>query len=85
MVGLDRVEVGVDVDVAAGVENPRYAPRMNGSGRSAALESGGVVRNADTLLSVTIENVELPQTSIQEKIAVLETDAGLYGQRRAKT
>ena len=45
MVGLDRMAVGMDVDVAAGVENQR----TNGSARSAALESGGVVRNADTV------------------------------------
>ena len=49
MIGLDRMTVGMGVDVAAGVENPRYAPRTNGSARSAALETGGVVKNADTV------------------------------------
>ena len=42
------IAVGVDVDVAAGVENLRDAPRTNGFVRS-ALETGGVVRNADTV------------------------------------
>ena len=42
MVGLDRRADGMDVDVAAGVENPRYALRTNGSARIAALETGGV-------------------------------------------
>ena len=49
MVGLDRMAAGMDVDEAAGLENPRYAPRTSGSARSAALETGGVVRNADTV------------------------------------
>ena len=47
MVGLDRVAVGMDVDAAAGVEHQRHALRTNGSARSAAVETGGVVRNAD--------------------------------------
>ena len=29
MVGLDRMAAGMDVDVAAGVENHRYTPRTN--------------------------------------------------------
>ena len=49
MVGLDHMAVGMDVDVAAGVESQKYAPRSNGSARSAALGTGGVVRIADTV------------------------------------
>ena len=49
MVDLDRVAAGMDVDVAAGVENQRYTPRTNVSDRSAALETGGVMRTADTV------------------------------------
>ena len=49
LVGLDRMAVGMDVDVAGGVENPRYATRTNGSATSAELETGGVVRTADTV------------------------------------
>ena len=48
MVGMDQMAVGMDVDVAAGVESQRYAP-MYGFARSAALETGGVVRIADTV------------------------------------
>ena len=44
MVGLDRMAVGMDVDAAAGVENPSYTPMPCGSARSAALETGGVVQ-----------------------------------------
>ena len=48
-VGLDHMAAGMDVDVAAKVENPRYAPRSHGSARSASLETGGLVRIADTV------------------------------------
>ena len=48
MVGMDRMAVGMDVDVAAGVESQMYAPMSNGSASSAVLETGGVVRIADT-------------------------------------
>ena len=44
--------VGVDVDVAAGVESRKYAPMSNGSARSAALGTGGVVKST----SPTTEN-----------------------------
>ena len=49
VVCLDRVAAGVDVDVAAGVDDPRCAPRTVGYARSAALETGGVVQIADTV------------------------------------
>ena len=49
MVGLGRMAFGVDVDVAAGVENPRFAPRTNGSARGVALETGGIVQTAVTV------------------------------------
>ena len=49
MVGMDHMAVGMDVDVAAGMESERYAPMSNGSARSAVLEAGGVVRIADTV------------------------------------
>ena len=71
MADLDRVAAGVDVDVAAGAENQRHTPRTNGSAGSAALETGGVARIADTA-SVTKDTADAPQTSIQEKIAVPE-------------
>ena len=48
-VGLDHMAAGLDVDVAAGVESQKYAPRSNGSARSASLGTGGLVRTADTL------------------------------------
>ena len=37
---MDHVAVGMDVDVAAGVESRKYAPMSSGSARSAALETG---------------------------------------------
>ena len=40
MVGLDHMAVGMDVDVAVGVESRRDAPRSIGSARSAALGTG---------------------------------------------
>ena len=46
---MDHMAVGMDVDVAAGVESRKYAPMSNGSARSAALETGGVVQLADTV------------------------------------
>ena len=49
MVGLDHMAVGMDVDVAAGVESQKYAPMSNGSAKSAVLGTGGVVRIADTV------------------------------------
>ena len=49
MVGLDHMAVGMDVDVAVRVESQKYAPISNGSARSAVLETGGVVRIADTV------------------------------------
>ena len=49
MVGMDHIAVGMDVDVAAGVECQEYAPMSSGSAKSAALETGGVVRFADTV------------------------------------
>ena len=49
MVGLDHMAVGMDVDVAVGVESQKYAPMSNGSARSAVLGTGGVVRIADTV------------------------------------
>ena len=49
MVGMDLLAVGMDVDVAAGVESRKYAPMSSGSARSAALETGGVVQIADTV------------------------------------
>ena len=49
MVGLDHMAVGMDVDVAAGVESRKYDPMSNGSARSAVLGTGGVVRTADTV------------------------------------
>ena len=49
MVGMDHMAAGMDVDVAAGVVSQRYAPMSNGSARSAILETGGVVRIADTV------------------------------------
>ena len=49
MVGMDHMAVGMDVDVAAGVESRKYAPMSSGSARSAALETGGVVQIADTV------------------------------------
>ena len=48
-VGLDHMAVDVDVDVAAGVESQKYALRSHGSAGSASLETGGVVRIADTV------------------------------------
>ena len=47
MVGMDHMAVGMDVDVAAGVESQKYAPMSNGSARSAVLGTRGVVRIAD--------------------------------------
>ena len=49
MVGLDHMAVGMDVDVAGGVESRKYAPMSNGSARSAVLGTGGVVRIAGTV------------------------------------
>ena len=46
---MDHMAVGMDVDVAAGVESRKYAPMSSASARSAALETGGVVQIADTL------------------------------------
>ena len=46
---MDHVAVGMDVDVAAGVESRKYDPMSSGSARSAALETGGVVQIADTV------------------------------------
>ena len=44
---MDHMAVGMDVDVAAGVESLKYAPMPSGSARSAALGTGGVVQIAD--------------------------------------
>ena len=49
MVGLDRMAVGMDVDVAAGWDDPSCVPRTSGSARGAALENCGVLRIADTV------------------------------------
>ena len=49
MVGLDHMGAGMDVDVAAGVECQKYAPRSSGTARSAVLGTGGVVQIADTV------------------------------------
>ena len=49
IVGLDHMAVGMDVDVAAGVESRKYDPMSSGSARSAALETGGVAQIADTV------------------------------------
>ena len=49
MFGTGHMAVGLDVDVAAGVESQKYAPRSDGSARSAALETGGVVQIADNV------------------------------------
>ena len=49
VVGVDHMAVGMDVDVAAGVESRKYDPMSNGSARSAALGTGGVVQIADTV------------------------------------
>ena len=46
---MDHMAVGMDVDVAAGAESRKYAPMSNGSARSAALGTGGVVQIADTV------------------------------------
>ena len=82
MVGLDRMAVGMDVDVAAGVENPTFVSRTNGSARSAALGTGRVVRTADSarVSRTRLRSRRRPRS--REKILILE-NAGLHGQRRA--
>ena len=60
MVGLDRMAVGMDVDVATGVESQKYAPMSNGSARCAVLGTGGVVRTADSA-SATNDDADSPQ------------------------
>ena len=69
---------GLDVDVAAGVESQKYAPRSNGSAGSAVLGTGGVVRIADTgRVSRTMLRM-LRRPHYRRKIAVLEkTLAGM--------
>ena len=78
MVGMDHMAVGNgSSDVAAGVESQRYFPMSSGSARCVVLGTGGVVRIADTV-SITNDGADAPQTSAQEKIAVLEkTSAGM--------
>ena len=66
--------VGMDVDVAAGVESRKYAPMSSGSARSAALGTTDCRHTA----SVGSDDADIPQSSTQEKIAVLEkTLAGM--------
>ena len=70
MVGLDRMAAGMDVDVAVGVDNLRYVPgTRNWWSRTECRHCA----------SVTNEAAELPQTSIQEKIAVLENTLACMG------
>ena len=72
MVGLDHTAVDMDADVAAGVESQKYAPRSNGSGN---WRSRTDCRHC---ASVANDDADAPQTSAQEKIAVLEkTLAGM--------
>ena len=66
VVGMGRMAVGVDVDVAAGWGDPVCVPRTSGSARCAALGNDGLVQTAMN------EAAEPPQTSTLEKINILE-------------
>ena len=81
MVGLGHMAVGMDVDVTAGVDSRKYAPRTNGSARSAPLETGEVVRNADTVCECHERYcVGAADLDPGEDCSPGE-DASLYGQR----
>ena len=82
MADLDRVAAGVDVDVAAGAENQRHTPRTNGSAGSAALETGGVARIADTA-SVTKDTADAPADLNPGEDRSPGEDDNWNGQRRA--
>ena len=78
MVGMDHMAVGMDVDVAAGVESRMYAPMSNGSVRSVVLGTGGVVRTADTVRVSGATTWISSSRQLKKKIAVLEkTLAGM--------
>ena len=81
MVGLDHMAVGVDV--AAGVESQKYAPMSNGSARSAVLETGGVVRIADTLCECHERRCGYPADLGTGENCCPGEDASWYGRRRA--
>ena len=74
---MDHMAVGMDVDVAAGVESRKYAPMSSGSARSAALGTGGVVQIADTA-RVSGATTRIYRSRQLRKNAVLEkTLAGM--------
>ena len=82
--GLERYQgmaVGMDVDVAAGVESRKYAPMSSGSARSAALETGGVVQIADTV-RVSGATTWISRSRQLRKNCRIGEDAGWYGRRR---
>ena len=75
MVDLDRMAAGMDVDVAAGVENQRYT---RGRMVLPTVQRWWSRTDCRHCASVTNSTADAPQTSIQEKIAVLEkTIAGM--------
>ena len=82
MVDLDRMAVGMDVDVAAGVESRKYAPMSKGSARSAVLGTGGVVRIAGTV-RMSRTTMRISRSRQLRKNCCPGEDAGWYGQRRA--
>ena len=81
MVGMDHMAVGMDVDVAAGVESRKYAPMSSGSARSAALETGGVEQIADTV-RVSGATTWISRSRQLRKNCRIGEDAGWYGRRR---
>ena len=73
-IGLDRLAVGMDVDVAVSVEKSEIRSTTNGAARRAALGLGGRTECIHCAI-VTHETAELPQ----EKIAVLEMTLACMG------
>ena len=78
---MDHMAVGMDVDVAAGVQSRKYAPMSSGSARSAALEIGGVVQIADTV-RVSGTTTRISRSRRLRKNYCPGEDAGWYGRRR---
>ena len=78
---MDHMAVGMDVDVAAGVESREYAPMSSGSARSAALGTGGVVQIADTV-RVSGATTRISRSRQLRKNCCPGEDVGWYGRRR---
>ena len=77
MVGLDRMAAGMDVAVATGWDIPRCVPRTHGSPRSAALETGGEARIADT---VRVSRTRLAAADPPTRTSPPGKYAGAHGQ-----